>query len=126
MTTTTITTTTASIQQQQQLGTISCNSHTRNMEAIPVDKEDLHLDPKSQKATTVSEEVLQARTDMAKAIQIAASKVKLHPKAESGYEMYTRINSEKEKKKNKAVKCAAKKMIKKKEIKKMTYYFMKK
>jgi hypothetical protein len=37
--------------------------------------------------------------------------------------MYTRINSDKVKKKNKAVKRAAKKMVKKKEIKKMTTYF---
>ncbi len=40
--------------------------------------------------------------------------------------MHTRINSEKDLKKNKAVKRAAKKMVKRKEIKKMTAYFLKK
>jgi hypothetical protein len=70
--------------------------------------------------------VVLARSQLATAIQIAARKVELQPKAESGFEMHTRINSEKDLKKNKAVKRAAKKMVKRKEIKKMTAYFLKK
>lgn len=72
------------------------------------------------------EELLLARSQMAIAVQIAARKVELQPKAESGSEMYTRINSSKELKKNKAVKRAAKKLVKQKGIKKMTAYFSKK
>ena len=72
------------------------------------------------------EELLLARSQMAIAVQIAARKVELQPKAESGSKMYTHINSSKELKKNKAVKRAAKKMVKQKGIKKMTAYFSKK
>jgi predicted Zn-dependent protease len=93
------------------------------MEAIAATKEALLLAPQSQITTDVQEDLLLAPGQMARAIQIAARKVKLLPKAESGFEMYTRINSDKVKKKNKAVKRAAKKMVKKKEIKKMTTYF---
>jgi hypothetical protein len=71
------------------------------------------------------EELLLARSQMAIAVQIVARKADLQPKVESGFEMYTRINSLKELKKNKAVKRAAKKMIKK-GIKKMTAYILKK
>ena len=51
--------------------------------------------------------VVLARSQLAPAIQIAARKVELQPKAESGFEMHTRINSEKDLKKNKAEKRAA-------------------
>ncbi len=70
--------------------------------------------------------VVLARSQLETAIQIVARKVELQPKAESGFEMHTRINSEKYLKKNKAVKRGAKKMVKRKEIKKMTAYFLKK
>jgi hypothetical protein len=62
----------------------------------------------------------------AKAVEIAARKVELKPKEESASEVYHRINSEKEAKKNRGVKSAAKKMLKKKQIKKMSAYFAKK
>jgi hypothetical protein len=75
---------------------------------------------------TIEEELDLARSQMAVAVQIAARKVELQPKLESGSEMYTRINSEKEAKKNKAVKRAARKMVKAKKIKKMTAFFFKK
>jgi hypothetical protein len=65
-------------------------------------------------------------TQMAIAIQIAARKVELQPKAESGFEIFNRIHLEKEEKKIKSVKRAAKKMVKKKEIKKISSYFLKK
>ncbi len=58
--------------------------------------------------------VVLARSQLANAIQVAARKVELQPKAESGFEMHTRINSDKDLKKNKAVKRAAKKMVKRK------------
>jgi hypothetical protein len=48
------------------------------------------------------------------------------PVAETATESHRRINSEKEAKKNRGVKVAAKKMIKKKVLKKMTSYFGKK
>jgi hypothetical protein len=77
-------------------------------------------------AETEEDLLVLARSQLATAIQIAARKVELQPKAESGFEMHTRINSDKDLKKNKAVKRAAKKMVKRKEIKKMTAYFVKK
>jgi hypothetical protein len=77
-------------------------------------------------AETEEDLVVLARSQFATAVQIAARKVELQPKAESGFEMHTRINSDKDLKKNKAVKRAAKKMVKRKEIKKMTAYFVKK
>jgi hypothetical protein len=74
----------------------------------------------------IEEELDLALSQMATAVQIAARKVELQPKTESASEMYTRINSEKEMKKNSAVKRAARKMVKTKKIKKMTAYFVKK
>jgi hypothetical protein len=68
----------------------------------------------------------EARSQMAKAIQIAARKIELQPKSESGSEMHSRIILEKEEKKNKSVKRAAKIMVKKKQIKKLSAYFEKK
>jgi hypothetical protein len=60
------------------------------------------------------------------AVAIAAGKVPSKPKAETATESHRRINSEKEAKKNRGVKAAAKKMIKKKVLKKMTSCFGKK
>ena len=67
-----------------------------------------------------------AHCQMATAVQIAARKVVLTEKMESGFEKYNRINSEKEAKKIKAVKRAARKMVKNKQMKKMTAYFYQK
>jgi hypothetical protein len=74
----------------------------------------------------IEEELALARSQMAAAVAIAARKVEFQPKAESGLEMFTRINSAKEVKQNKAVKRAARKMVKTKKIKKMTAYFLRK
>jgi hypothetical protein len=60
------------------------------------------------------DELIFPRSQMASAFHIAARKVELRPKAESGSEMYLRMKSEQELKKNKAVKRAAKKMVKQK------------
>ncbi len=62
----------------------------------------------------------------AKAVEIASRKVELKPKEESASEVYHRIHSEKEAKKIRQVKSAAKKLLKKKKMKKMTAYFVKK
>jgi hypothetical protein len=67
-----------------------------------------------------------SRIQWAEAVAIAAGKVPLKPKAETATESHRRINSEKEAKKNRGVKAAAKKMIKMKFFKKMTSYFGKK
>ncbi len=67
-----------------------------------------------------------SRIQFAEAVAIAARKVALKPKDETPSEAFRRISSEKEAKKNRAVKSGAKKMIKKKQLKKMTTYFCKK
>jgi hypothetical protein len=64
-----------------------------------------------------------SRIKMAKAFQVAAGKVKKQPKEESNGEMNRRITEEKEAKRNRGVKKAAKTMVKKKKIKKLTTYF---
>jgi hypothetical protein len=66
------------------------------------------------------------KVQYAKAVTIAARKVALKPKEESVSEVYHRINSEKAAKKNRRVKSAAKKMVKKKQIKPLSAYFVKK
>jgi hypothetical protein len=76
------------------------------------------------KADLEEEVVLPPTSQMAIAVQIAARKIELLPKAKSGFEMFTCIQLEKEVKKNKSVKRAAKKMVKKKEIKKISSYFL--
>jgi hypothetical protein len=48
------------------------------------------------------------------------------PKAESGFETYTRISQQNQTKKIKATKAAAKKMVKAKQLKKMSSYFPRK
>ena len=63
---------------------------------------------------------------MAKAIQIAARKVDLKNKEESTSETFRRVKEEKELKVNRGVKRAAKQMIKKKQIKKLSSHFAKK
>ena len=64
-----------------------------------------------------------SRIQMAKAMQIAARKVDLKNKEESASETFRRVQEEKEKKINRGAKRAAKQMIKKKQIKKLTSYF---
>jgi len=76
--------------------------------------------------TQIEKELIVARSQMAKAVQIAARKVEKQPKTESGTEIYTRIILEKEEKKKKATKRVAKTMVKKKQIKTLTSYFQKK
>ena len=63
---------------------------------------------------------------MAKAMQIAARKVDLKNKEESASETFRRVKEEKELKINRGAKRAAKQMIKKKQIKKLSSYFAKK
>jgi len=67
-----------------------------------------------------------SRIQMAKAMQIAARKVDLKNKEESASETFRRVKEEKELKINRGAKRAAKQMIKKKQIKKLTSYFVKK
>jgi len=67
-----------------------------------------------------------SRIQMAKAMQIAARKVDLKNKEESASETFRRVTEEKELKINRGAKRAAKQMIKKKQIKKLTSYFVKK
>jgi hypothetical protein len=67
-----------------------------------------------------------SRIQWVEAVAIAAGKVPLKPKVETGTESHRRINSEKEAKMNRGVKAAAAKMVKKKVLKKMTSYFGKK
>jgi hypothetical protein len=55
-----------------------------------------------------------SRIQWAEAVAIATGKVPLKPKVETATESHRRINSEKEAKKNRGVKAAAKKMIKRK------------
>ena len=66
------------------------------------------------------------RTQYSDSLQIAASKVVKQPKGETTSESWHRINQEKEANANSGVKRVAKKMVKKKDIKKMTHYFGKK
>jgi hypothetical protein len=66
------------------------------------------------------------RITMAKAFQVAAGNIEKRPKEESDGEMYRRITEEKEEKRNRGVKKAARTMVRKKKIKKLTTYFSKK
>ena len=66
------------------------------------------------------------RSQMAKAIQLAARKVAFKKKEESADETFRRIKEEKELKINRGAKRAAKQMIKKKQMKKVSSYFKKK
>jgi exonuclease VII large subunit len=72
---------------------------------------------------TKEEQFNRSRLQMAEAVAIAAAKVEFKPKEESTDEFIRRIREEKEEKKIRGVKRAAKTMIKKKMIKKMTTYF---
>ena len=67
-----------------------------------------------------------SRSQMAKAVQIAARKVVFKTKEESAGEAFRRIKEEKDLKINRGVKRAAKQMLKKKQIKKLSAYFIKK
>jgi hypothetical protein len=67
-----------------------------------------------------------AHEQMSKAMAIAAKKVEKKEKEETGSEKFKRIAAEKEEKKIKTVKRAARGLIRKKKIKKMTTYFGKK
>ena len=60
---------------------------------------------------------------MREAVEVAARKVKKEPKTETPSEKFVRIREETESKRNKSVKRAAKSMVKKKTIRKMTSYF---
>jgi hypothetical protein len=66
------------------------------------------------------------RIEMAKAFHLAARKVEKKPKVETKTEMHQRTTAEKEAKTNRCVKKAAKTMLKKKKIKKLTTCFSKK
>jgi hypothetical protein len=67
-----------------------------------------------------------SRIQMAKAVQIAARKVAFKKKEESAGEAFRRIEEEKDLKINRGAKRAAKKMLKKKQLKKVSSYFIKK
>ena len=66
---------------------------------------------------------LDCRDQMREAVEVAARKVKKGPKTETQSEKFVRIRQEKETKNNKNVKRAAKNLVKKKKIQKMTAYF---
>ena len=67
-----------------------------------------------------------SRRKMALAFQVAAGKVEKKEKKETDGEMHKRIMEEKEAKLNRGVKKAARTMVKKKQIKKLSAYFGKK
>ena len=67
-----------------------------------------------------------SRRKMALAFQVAAGKVEKKKKQETNGEMHKRILEEKEAKLNRGVKKAARTMVKKKQIKKLSAYFGKK
>jgi hypothetical protein len=97
------------------------------MEDITSQEQNAHptLHPDSAQTITTSMDDT-SRIQFAEAVSIAARKVAFKRKEESNSELYYRINSEKEAKKNRIVKSAAKKMLKKKQLKKMTAYYAKK
>jgi hypothetical protein len=74
-------------------------------------------------ATTIDEQGLDQMHD---SFVLAGKKVEKSPKDESPSEMFARIRTAKELKSNKKAKAGAKKLVKKKVIKKMTLYFPKK
>ena len=67
-----------------------------------------------------------SRSKMALAFQVAAGNVEKKKKQETNGEMHKRIMEEQEAKLNRGVKKAARTMVKKKQIKKLTAYFGKK
>ena len=67
-----------------------------------------------------------SRRKMALAFQVAAGKAEKKKKQETNGEMHKRILEEKEAKLNRGVKKAARTMVKKKQIKKLSAYFGKK
>ena len=67
------------------------------------------------------------REQFTAAMVVAARKVpKTDTKAETPTEMYLRINAAKAVKENKSIKSAAKKLVKKKKLKKISTFFIKK
>ena len=67
---------------------------------------------------------LQYREQFTAAMLVAARKVEKMDKEETPTEMFTRINSEKAIKGNKSIKSAAKKLLKKKKLKKISTFFV--
>ena len=68
---------------------------------------------------------LHCREQFTAAMVIAARKVEKKEKAETPTEMHARINVAKAAKENKRVKSAAKKLVKKKKLKKISTFFTK-
>jgi hypothetical protein len=66
------------------------------------------------------------REEFAAAMLVAARKVEKKDKEETPTEMFVRINEAKVIKGNKSVKSAAKKLVRKKKLKKISTYFVKK
>jgi hypothetical protein len=62
----------------------------------------------------------------AAAMTVAARKVEKKDKGETPTEMFVRINAAKAIKENKSIKSAAKKLLKKKKLKKISTFFVKK
>jgi hypothetical protein len=69
---------------------------------------------------------VKARQQMSQVVAIAASKVEKKTKEETNTEKFKRITAENNEKNIRSVKRAAKGLIKKKKIKKLTAYFYKK
>jgi hypothetical protein len=68
----------------------------------------------------------QYREQFTAAMSVAARKVEKKVKEETPTEMFVRINAAKVVKENKSVKTAAKKLLKKKKLKKISTFFVKK
>jgi hypothetical protein len=69
---------------------------------------------------------LQYREQFTAAMVLAGRKVEKKDKEETRTEMYLRINDAKVVKENKSIKSAAKKLVKKKKLKKISSFFIKK
>ncbi len=69
---------------------------------------------------------LQCREQFTAAMAVAARKVEKSVKEESPTEMLVRIRDAKAVKENQRIKCFAKKLVKKKQVKKMSTFFLKK
>lgn len=100
----------------------SINDGTTSLTAI----KNLQHNKKRGTVDTMDVAITNYRKDLARVVTIAASKVEKKPKEETNLEKFRRISEEKEAKRVKGVKKAAKSLVKKKEMKSLTTYFKKK
>jgi hypothetical protein len=92
-----------------------------------MESEDSTMASRQQISTKIEsvDSTMASRQQMAEAIAIAANKVPKRPKEETPSETFGRIRAQKEEKQNIGIKRAAKVLLRKKKIKKMTSYFNK-